>query len=322
MKEVRILSTGRYVPEKILDNDFLSHIVDTNDEWITTRTGIKERRISTGENTSDLAVKAAQDALRKVNMKPEQIELIIVATVTPDNFTPSVSCIVQEKIGAKSAACFDINAACSGYLYSIDIASSMIKGGRYKNALIIGVEVLSKVVNWKDRNTCVLFGDGAGAAILSISEEKGIYSSFIASDGSKGNLLKIPALQVNNIVATVEKEESFIYMDGKEVFKFATEVIVNSIQRVLDESNLNIEDIKLIVPHQANIRIIEFAAKKLKLRTDKFYINIERFGNTSAASIGIALDEAIEKGLLNKGDNVILVGFGGGLTWGASLIKI
>ncbi|MCX7904033.1 MAG: ketoacyl-ACP synthase III [Caloramator sp.] len=322
MRNVKVLSTGSYVPEGIFDNEFLSSIVETDDEWITTRTGIKTRHISKGEDTSDLAYKAAMDAIKRAKIDPEEIELIIAATVTPDNFTPSVSCMLQEKLKAQRAACFDINAACSGFLYALSIATSMIKGGGFNNALIVGAEVLSKVVDWKDRNTCVLFGDGAGAAFLKLSEEKGIINNFIASDGSKGKLLKIPAISVNNPIAFNEQPKSHIFMDGREVFKFATEVIVDSIERVLRDSSLSLDDIKLIIPHQANIRIIEFAAKKLKLSLDKFYINIQDYGNTSAASIPIALDQVYKNGLVQKGDKIILVGFGGGLTWGAALLEV
>ncbi|MDO6354037.1 beta-ketoacyl-ACP synthase III [Caloramator sp. CAR-1] len=322
MRNVKILSTGSYVPEGIFDNEFLSSIVETDDEWITTRTGIKTRHISTGEDTSDLAFKAAIDAIKRAKIGPEEIELIIAATVTPDNFTPSVSCMLQEKLKASRAACFDINAACSGFLYALSIATSMIKGGGFNNALIVGAEVLSKVVDWKDRNTCVLFGDGAGAAFLKLSEEKGIINNFIASDGSKGKLLKIPAISVNNPIVFNEQPKSHIFMDGREVFKFATEVIVDSIERVLRDSSLSLDEIKLIIPHQANIRIIEFAAKKLKLSLEKFYINIQDYGNTSAASIPIALDQVYKNGLVQKGDKIILVGFGGGLTWGAALLEV
>lgn len=322
MRNVKLLSTGSHVPESIFDNSFLSSIVETDDEWITTRTGIKTRHISKGEDTSDLAYKAAIEAIKGAKINPEEIELIIAATVTPDNFTPSVSCMLQEKLKASRAACFDINAACSGFLYALSIATSMIKGGSVKNALIVGAEVLSKVVDWKDRNTCVLFGDGAGAAFLGLSQEKGIINHFIASDGSKGKLLKIPAISVNNPIVSKEQPKSHIFMDGREVFKFATEVIVESIERVLKDSNLSLDDIKLIIPHQANIRIIEFAAKKLKLSLEKFYINIQHYGNTSAASIPIALDEVYKKGLVQKDDKIILVGFGGGLTWGAALLEV
>ncbi|SEF95133.1 3-oxoacyl-[acyl-carrier-protein] synthase III [Caloramator fervidus] len=322
MKEVKIVSTGSYVPKKILDNEFLSSIVQTSDEWITTRTGIKKRHISNGENTSDLAYEAAKRAIYDANIDPKSVEAVIVATVTPDNFTPSVACILQERLNLVNAACFDINAACSGFLYALSVAASMIKGGLFSNALIVGAEVLTKVVDWQDRNTCVLFGDGAGAAFLKASQEKGILNYFIASDGSKGKLLKIPAVSVNNPFVSSFQPKPYVYMDGKEVFKFATEVIVSSIEKVLKNSNLTLEDIDLIIPHQANIRIIEFAAKKLKLPLDKFYINIQNYGNTSAASIPIALDEALKRGVVKKGNKVVLVGFGGGLTWGAALIEM
>ncbi|MEZ0536708.1 beta-ketoacyl-ACP synthase III [Caldicellulosiruptoraceae bacterium PP1] len=323
MKEVKIISTGSYVPENIIDNNFLSNIVETSDEWITSRTGIKQRRISKDENTSDIAYKAALKAIEKANIDVLDIENIIVATITPDSFSPSVSCIVQEKLGAKNASCFDVNAACTGLIYGISIAWALIKSGLYKNSLVIGAEVLSKIIDWKDRNTCVLFGDGASAVFLSASEQKGIISTFIMSDGQKGNAIKIPALPVENIITGfVEKPQCKISMDGREVYRFATDVMAKSIEKVLENSGLNIEDISLIIPHQANIRIIEYAADKLKVSKDKFYINIDKYGNTSAASIGIALDEAFDEGRIKSGDNIILVGFGGGLTWGATLIKV
>ncbi|BDR68471.1 beta-ketoacyl-ACP synthase III [Clostridium tetani] len=329
-KEVRILSTGKYLPPISISNRDLSKIIDTNDNWIKTRTGIEKRRITKGENTSDLGTKAALDALRKGGISAEELDLIIVATITPDYFTPSTACIIQRNIKAYNAFAFDISAACSGFTYGISIASQFIRNGVAKKVLVIGVETLSKLVNWKDRNTCILFGDGSGAAILTESNEKGIMNVYLGSDGRGADLLKCKSssLTVNSdelkeLLNSKEEdlENKFIEMDGKEIFKFAVKVMIKGIEEVLKDSNLELKDINYIIPHQANLRIIEHVAKKLGIDENKFYININHYGNTSAASIPIALAEVDEKGLLKKGDNVILVGFGAGLTWAASLIK-
>ncbi|MBV1816635.1 beta-ketoacyl-ACP synthase III [Clostridium cochlearium] len=329
-KEVKILSTGKYLPPKVISNDDLSKIIDTNDNWIRTRTGIGERRITVGENTSDLGTKAALDALKKGGVSPEELDLIIVATITPDYFTPSTACVIQRNIKAYNAFAFDISAACSGFTYGISIASQFIKNGVAKKVLVIGVETLSKLVNWKDRNTCILFGDGAGAAIIAESSEKGISSVYLGSDGRGAELLKCKSskLDVNSDklkellnLKEEDLESKFIDMDGKEIFKFAVKIMVKGIEEVLKDSNLELKDIKYIIPHQANLRIIDHVARKFNIDKDKFYINIHNYGNTSAASIPIALAEVDEQGLLKKGDNIILVGFGGGLTWAASLIK-
>ena len=322
MKEVKIASIGSYVPENIMTNDDLSKIVDTNDEWITSRTGIKERRISEGENTSDLGAKAALKALEKAGLTPEEVDLIVVATSSPDAFSPSTAVYIQAKIGAFNAACFDISAACSGFIYALNVASQFIKTGQSKAALVIGAEVLSKVTDWKDRNTCVLFGDGAGAAVLVPSEEKGIASIFNGADGRKAEFLTIGCLPVKNPFVTPEKiEDLIIGMDGKEVFRFASNIMLEAIDKVLKDTGYSLEDIKYIVPHQANYRIIDFAARKLGVAIDKFYINLQKYGNTSAASIPIALNEMLEKGLLNKGDKIIMVAFGAGFTWSVALVE-
>lgn len=322
MREVKIASLGRYVPKRVMTNDDLSKLVDTNDEWISSRTGIKERRISEGENTSDLASKAALKALENCNIKPEDLDLIIVATCTPDALSPSAAVLVQSKIGAINAVCFDISAACSGFIYALNVAVQFIRSGQSKNALVIGAEVLSKVIDWKDRNTCVLFGDGAGAAVLVPSEGKGISSIFCGADGTRADCLSVGHIPVKNPYFGPETMEDFkITMDGREVFRFATGIIVEAVDKVLKDSNLTLDDIKYIVPHQANYRIIDFAAKKLKVSTDKFFINLQSYGNTSGASIPIALSEMSEKNLIQKGDKVILVAFGAGLTWAASLVE-
>lgn len=322
MFEVKVIGTGRYVPENIVTNDDLSKIVDTNNEWIKSRTGIRERRISKEENTSELAAKAGRKALESSKLKPEDIELIIVSTATPDNFTPSTACMVQEKLGAINATCFDISAACTGFIYAVGIASQFIKTGQSKNALVIGAEVLSKIIDWEDRSTCVLFGDGAGAVVLERSEEIGLISQYTGSDGSGGKFLECGTVPLKNPYSKTDINfKSNLSMEGREVFKFAINAMIHSIGKVLKDTQYTLDDIDYIVPHQANLRIIDFVAKKLKLDKDKFYINLDRYGNTSGASIPIALDEMNEKGLLEKGDKIIIVGFGGGLTFGAHLIK-
>lgn len=322
MKEAEITGIGAYAPEKIISNDFLSTIVDTNDEWIYTRTGIKNRRIAENENTSDLAVKAAVRALRDAGMEASELELIILATVSPDNFVPSCACMVQSAIGADKAVAFDINAACSGFIFAMNTAVQFIKTGQFQNALVIGAETLSKITDWSDRGTCVLFGDGAGAAVLKKSEKKKILSIYTGSDGSKGDNLVVRALPFNSSFSGEEEElNRFIHMNGKEIFKFATKVIEQSIEKVLKDAGLTIDDIKYIVPHQANMRIIEYVAGRMKISADRFFMNIENYGNTSSASIPLALNELYEKGMIEKGDKLIMVGFGGGLTWGAALIE-
>ncbi len=322
MQEVKIISFGSYVPERVVKNEELEKVVHTSHEWIYSRTGINERRISQGDNTSDIAAKAGKVALERARLKPEDIDLIILATTSPDNFTPATACVVQGLLGAFNAFCFDMNAACSGFLFALNAASQFIKTGQCKNALVIGAEVLSKIVNWTDRDTCVLFGDGAGAVVITTSQVPGILSIHSGSDGSKGKLLTCPAAPLANMLLEDESTKCYIKMNGKEVFKFAARVIPDSIQQVLKETNLTLEDIEYIVPHQANMRIIESAAKKLNIGIDKFYINVDRFGNTSSASIPIALNEMYERGLLVEGHKIIAVGFGGGLTWGSALIEI
>lgn len=322
MSNVGIAGTGAYVPSLAVTNDDISELVETNDEWIMKRTGIRERRISQGEDTSDMASKAALCALERADVDPRDVDLIIVATISPDMFIPSVACLVQSKIGADDAACFDINVACSGFVYAMEIAQSMMKSMNYKNALIIGSETLWKVINWKDRSTCILFGDGAGAAVLQRTEEPGIIKSYLKSEGKKGDALTIGAADFNTPFSkeSVERDRH-IYMNGGDVLKFAVNALADSVNKVLDETGLSMDDIKYIVPHQANVRIIQSAAKKLHTDLDKFYINLERYGNTSSASVPIALNEMYEKGMLKKGDKFILVAFGGGLTYAATMIE-
>lgn len=325
MKGLKISGIGAYTPPLIVTNEELSKLVDTNDEWIKTRTGISERRISEGEDTSEIAVKAARRALKRSKLKGEEIDLIIVATVTPDNYFPSVSCIVQKEINARNAIAFDINAACSGFVFATNIAYSMMKNNLLiKNTLIIGSETLSKAINWKDRSTCVLFGDGGGAMILSRTDEENSQFYFhIKSVGEKGDCLYMGAEEVDNpfVKDKIDKYHK-ISMDGGEVFKFATHAICNSINKVIEQSGISLNEIGYIIPHQANYRIIEYTAKKMKIPFEKFYLNVDRYGNTSSASIPIALNEMYEKNLLKEGMKIIIVGFGGGLTYGSALVEL
>ncbi len=324
MNKVQIIGTGSYVPENVVTNEDLSKMVDTTDEWIATRTGIRERRISTGENTSQISTKAALKAIESANIKAKDIDLIIVATLTPDCFTPSTACIVQKNIGAVNAVCFDLSAACTGFIYALDTASQFIITGRYSNALVIGAETLSKILNWKDRSTCVLFGDGAGAAVIKASDNNETISFYTASDGSKGDYLRSENVPVAN--PFVKKnyalyDDNYIHMDGKEIFKFAVNAMGETIKKLLEQSGESIDNIKYIVPHQANLRIIDFTAKRLKIDSSKFFVNLNKFGNTSAASIAIALDDLVRSNMLKPKDKIMLVGFGGGLTYGGAIFQ-
>jgi len=321
MYDVEIIGTGSYVPENRVTNDDLSKIVDTSDEWISTRTGIKERRISLTETTADLAVAAARRALDDAGVAADELDLIIVATVTPDYFFPSTACFVQNSLGASQAACFDISAACTGFIFGLSIASQFIRTGMYQKALIIGAEALSKITDWEDRGTCVLFADGAGAAVIKRGDQ-GIISEVIGSDGSKGECLECPALPLKNVfIEAEEAKPPHAKMNGREVFKFAVNILPECILKILENTPYTLEDINHIIPHQANLRIIDSAAKKLQVDQAKFYVNLPSYGNTSSASIPIALDEMAKGKLIHKENLLVLVGFGGGLTYGAMLIK-
>lgn len=324
MKNAKMIGFGLYTPKNLVENEKLQEFLETSDEWIRTRTGIERRYISLDENTSDLAVEASRKALSQAGLSAEDIDLIIVATVTPDNFTPSTACIVQDKLGAKNAWAFDINAACTGFIYALKLGRSLIRSGEANNALIIGAETLSKALNWEDRGSCVLFGDGAGATVLTSTEEDcGIKCVNVKSDGSKGDSLVIQGLPLNSPFKDgKEVSENYINMNGREIFKFATKVMEESIVEILEKENIKIEDIAAIIPHQANLRIIDYVVKRLGIPREKFITNLQNYGNTSGASIPIALCESIDEGNLKKGDNIIMVGFGGGLTWGAALIKL
>ncbi|MCL2838673.1 MAG: ketoacyl-ACP synthase III [Oscillospiraceae bacterium] len=320
----KLSGMGKYVPEKICTNADLEKIVDTSDEWITTRTGIKERRFA-DENTytSDIAAKAAVAALAQANIAASEVELIIVATVTADMLTPNTACLVQNLIGANKAVCFDINAACSGFIYALTVANQFIKSGAYKNALVIGAECLSKVTEFKDRDTCVLFGDGAGASVLTATtEETGILATHLGADGASGNVLTIGGIREDDDKSRrPHGNPRTVWMDGSEVFKFAVRVMADELDTIMGMAGKTIDDVDLIVPHQANIRIIDGAVKRLKCDKNKVFTNLHKYGNMSAASIPIALCEAMEEGRLKEGDLFALVGFGGGLTWGSAVIR-
>lgn len=291
MKNAKMIGFGLYTPKNLVENERLQEFLETSDEWIRTRTGIERRYISLDENTSDLAVEASKKALSQARLSAEEIDLIIVATVTPDNFTPSTACIVQDKLGAKNAWAFDINAACTGFIYALKLGRSLIRSGEANNALIIGAETLSKALNWEDRGSCVLFGDGAGATVLTSTEEDcGIKCVNVKSDGSKGDSLVIQGLPLNSPFKDGrEVSENYINMNGREIFKFATKVMEESIVEILEKENIKIEDIAAIIPHQANLRIIDYVVKRLGIPREKFITNLQNYGNTLGASIPIAL---------------------------------
>ena len=320
-----VVGWGKYVPRRVVTNDDLSHMVDTSDEWIGTRTGIRERRLAEdGETTSQMAVQAARQALDVAALNPVQLDLIIVATVTPDYPFPATACLVQDALGASHAAAFDLSAGCSGFIYGLSVAAHLLSAGVYRTALVIGAETLSRITDWTDRDTCVLFGDGAGAAVLQAGEtEGGVLATVLGADGSGGDLLRVPAggSQMPASHRTVTEGLHFIQMKGREVFRFAVRAIPAATREVLEEAGLSLADLDLLVPHQANQRIIEAATRALKLSPEEVYSNLERYGNTSAASIPIALSEAVEEGLIQPGGLVVCVGFGAGLTWGAAAIR-
>ena len=315
---MKILGYGKAVPRKIVTNDDLSKFVETSDEWIFQRTGIRERRIS-DENTSELAYRSAFEAIKNSNIDKNEIDLIVCATMTPDNFTPSVACMVQEKLGlGDNVTAFDVNAACTGFVFALKIVASMLNT-YHKKALVIGCETLSKIIDFEDRNTCVLFGDGAGAIVV---EKDGKNEEFYTCSLGNDKDLVAENVEMNFEMKNKVLKSGFLKMNGKEIFKFAINVIEKSIDNILDRTNLKLEDIKLIIPHQANQRIISNVSKKLNVDNDKFFVNLEKYGNTSAASVPMALCEAFESKKITKGDKVILVGFGGGLTWGSTIIEI
>jgi 3-oxoacyl-[acyl-carrier-protein] synthase-3 len=322
---VGIAGVGSYLPERILTNAELEKMVDTTDEWIMARTGIRERHIAReDEATSDMAAVAARRALEKAGVPPEAVQLIIVATVTPDMPFPSTACFVQHRIGATEAFCFDMEAACSGFLYALKVGKRFVASGLLDTVLVIGAEKLSCVTDWQDRGTCVLFGDGAGAAVLRPREQgRGLMSSYMGSDGSLVDLLNIPGGGSRNPAGerSLANRLHYMKMNGREVFKNAVRCMCDSGQRVLAKAGMTIEEVDCVIPHQANMRIIQAIAERLGTSLDRFYINLERVGNMSAASVPVALDQAVSEGRIKRGDTVLTVAFGGGFTWGATLLE-
>lgn len=321
---IGIVGLGMKVPSKVLTNKDLEKMVDTTDEWITTRTGIKERRIAEpGVTTSDLATEAAQEALAQAKLDPKDLDLIIVATATPDMAFPSTACLVQRRLGAVRAVCFDLSAACSGSIFAMITAEQFLVSGRSKNVLVIGAEVLSGFIDWTDRSTCVLFGDGAGAAVLRPVENGGILATDMGSDGNAADLLYMPGGGSKHPPSheSVDNKLHFLRMNGTEIFKLATRAMVSSAKRVIERSGIGADHVECFIPHQANNRIVEAVAKLAKMPMEKVFVNLQKYGNTSAASNLIALYEAVKEGKVKKGDHVVMVAFGSGLTWGSLLIE-
>lgn len=325
-----IIGTGSYVPERVVTNEEISKIVDTSDEWITTRTGIRERRIARpDQTTSDMASEAARRAIEAAGIAVDEINLIVVATVTSDMFFPSTACLVQKKIGAANAICFDISAACSGFLYALQVARHFINTGNRTTALVIGAEKLSSLINWEDRNTCVLFGDGAGAVIIRRAEEENtdapgrVLSTVMGSDGNLTDLLKVPGggsacpITPENVAS----RPNTIHMEGRETFKHAVTRMCQASEQALELAGLTAKDISMVIPHQANARIITAIAERLEVPPEKTFINLDKYGNTSAATIPVALDEAHRQGVIKRGDVLLLVAFGGGFTWASSVVR-
>lgn len=320
-----IIGWGMYVPEHRRTNAEIATMVDTSDEWITSRTGIKERRIAAdNESTATMAIHAAEAALEVANVAPEDLDLIIVASATPEYLFPATACLVQDDLGADRAGAFDLSAACSGFIYGVSLAAQAIQTGAIDTALVIGSETLSRFVDWSDRKTCILFGDGAGAVVLAGRDQRGgVLSCTMRADGSGGDLLTVPAGGSRHPASleTLAENQHTIKMNGREVFRFATRVMADAARVVAEKANLTLDDVALVIPHQANSRIIQTAARRLRLPEDKIYVNLDRYGNTSSASVPIALCEAVEEGRIQPGDNLVLVGFGAGLTWAAAAVE-
>ncbi len=318
--KTRICGTGRALPKLVVTNDDLSKIMDTSDEWISSRTGIRSRHLAVEETLTGLATEAAKQALEESGVKAEELDMILAATLSADDICPALACELQRELGAVNAVGFDINAACSGFLFALQTADAYIKIGMYKKILVVGGEILSKMMDWNDRSTCVLFGDGAGAAVVQADEECGILANIQGSDGAKGEALVVENRKVNNPYVTNSKELSYTFMNGQEVYKFAVKTVPKAILEAVEKAGLTIEDIDLFVLHQANMRIIESVSKRLKVSMEKFPTSLEECGNISAGSVPILLDKVNKEGKLKKGDKVVLAGFGGGLTWGASVL--
>ena len=320
-----IIGWGKYAPENVLTNDDLSRMVDTSDEWIRTRTGIQTRHIvGEGETTATMGLRAAQAALEVANVTPDQIDLIIVATASPDYPTPATACLVQDALGATRAGAFDLAAGCSGFVYGLSVASGLIEAGTYDTILVIGAETISHAIDWSDRGTCVLFGDGAGAVVLQASESPGgVLASVMGADGSGAELLYVPAGGCRRPTSadTVAQGLHFLRMEGRPVFRFAVNIMPRASRLVCERAGLSLDDIELFIPHQANDRILQASARALKIPAERMFTNLEHYGNTSAASIPIALCEAVEAGLIRRGDHLVLVGFGAGLTWAAAAVQ-
>jgi 3-oxoacyl-[acyl-carrier-protein] synthase III len=322
---VKIAGIGKCLPEKVLTNTDLEKKVETSDEWITTRTGIKERRIVDKQAASDLGAKASEQALKRAGINPADVELIIVATITPDCNFPSTACYIQKELGAHKAAVFDVGAACAGFVYVLSLARAMVGGGFYKNALVVGTEVLTSITDWQDRSTCILFGDGAGAAVVvpTDKENSGFLSMYLGGDGGLGDLLILPAGGSRQPATeeTVKNRLHYIKMQGNELFKIAVRVMVDCAKKALSQADLTCSDVDLLIPHQANVRIINAVSKRLGLPDEKVFINISKYGNMSSASTAVAFCEAYEQGKIKKGDIIVLDAFGGGLVWGACVIR-
>lgn len=316
----RIIGTGSCLPEHVVTNDDLAEIMDTSDEWIRTRTGIGERHLVINETTTSMAIEASKKAMEEAGITADQIDLIVFGTLSADQVTPSAACEVQAGIGAMNAMCFDVNAACSGYMYSLKTAVAYIKAGMAKTVLVIGAETLSRMMDYTDRSTSVLFGDGAGASVV-VADEKGVGAFDQGSDGTKGKYLIVPNRRNNNPLVSNSKDLQYLYMDGQEVYKFAVKYVAASIKKVLEEQGLTPEDIDWFILHQANTRIIESVSKRLGVSLDKFPMTLQFTGNISAGSVPILLDHANRKGLLKKGNKLVLTGFGGGLTWGTAFVE-
>ncbi len=323
---IKIAGTGSYVPDRVLTNHDLEKMVDTSDEWIRTRTGIRERRVAApGQPTSELALEAALRALEAADLDADDIQLIIVGTITPDHPFPNTACYLQKKLQARNAACFSLEAACSGFLYSLEVGASLIRSGVYENALLIGAETLSTLTDWTDRNTCVLFGDGAGAAVLTRTDHAhdSLIASKLGADGNYTELLHVPAggSAMPNTHATLDKRLNFIRMNGREVFKLAVGAMVDAALNVMQDAGVTADELRWLVPHQANHRIIQAVGKRIGVPEKNVFVNVDKYGNTSAATIPIALDEIVRSETVTPGDLVLCVAFGGGLTWGASLLR-
>ncbi|MEC7776610.1 MAG: beta-ketoacyl-ACP synthase III [Planctomycetota bacterium] len=327
MYECRIAGTGRYVPEKVLTNTDLEKIVETSDEWIIKRTGIRERRIAAeDQSTSDLAVEAARMALDRAGIAAEDLDAIILATLTPDTYCPAGACYVQNLLGATNACAFDLSAACTGFVYGITVGASLVRTGVHKNVLVLGAETLSRFIDYTDRNTCILFGDGAGAAVLSRAEEGGdsrLLDHYLRSDGGGTDLIIMPGGGARRPSShdTVDGKLHFLSMQGNDVFKFATKSMQTLIETAIERNGLSADDLDLVVPHQVNSRIIDTVLRKVDIPEEKIYLNLQRYGNTSAASVPMALHEAVEEGRIQEGSLVLLVAFGAGLTWGYNLVR-